>query len=160
MRILGIDPGLRCTGYGLIDFTGSRADIVQYGTIRTNADHSFAHRLQTIYDDISDVIDEYHPDEFAIEEAFYSKNAKTALQLGHVRGVAMLSAVHADLPVTEYSAKKIKMALTGRGGASKEQVQYMVTKRLRLSEPPKPMDVSDALACALCHQQQIHLQLQ
>lgn len=160
MRVLGIDPGLRCTGYGLIDFAGPRTDLVQCGTIRTDADRSFALRLQTIYDDIADVIDEYHPDEFAIEEAFYSKNAKTALQLGHVRGVAMLAAVHAGLLVSEYSAKKIKMALTGRGGASKEQVQFMVTKRLHLKDPPRPTDVSDALACALCHQQQIHLQMQ
>lgn len=159
MRILGIDPGLRCTGYGVIDVAGRRTGVVQCGTIRTNADHSFARRLQTIYDDISDIIREYEPDEFAIEEAFYSKNAKTALQLGHVRGVAMLAAVHTDLPVSEYSAKKIKMAITGRGGASKEQVQFMVTRMLGLKEPPKPMDVSDALACALCHQQQIHLQI-
>jgi len=157
MRVLGIDPGLRCTGYGLIDVLGTKCTIVQYGTIRTNANNPFAKRLQTVYDDITEVIQEYHPGEFAIEEAFYSKNARTALQLGHVRGVAMLAAMHAQLPVSEYSAKKIKMAVTGRGGATKEQVQYMVTSMLKLKTPPEPLDASDALACALCHQQQIQL---
>ncbi|MCF7803270.1 MAG: crossover junction endodeoxyribonuclease RuvC [Candidatus Marinimicrobia bacterium] len=159
MRVLGIDPGLRCTGYGIIDFTGRNSRVIQFGTIRTDAKNEFSRRIQTVYDDISDVIQEYTPDEFAIEEAFYSKNAKTALQLGHVRGVAMLAAMHASLPVTEYSAKKIKMAITGRGGATKEQVQFMVKNMLKLDEPPTPLDASDALACALCHQQQLQLSL-
>jgi len=159
MRLIGIDPGLRCTGYGIIDCHGSQPQLVQYGTIKTNSNDSFARRLQTVYDDISEIFEEFHPDEFAIEEAFYSKNAKTALQLGHVRGVAMLAAMHAGVPVNEYSAKKIKLALTGRGGASKEQVQYMVTNILRLRKPPEPKDASDALACALCHQQQTTLQI-
>lgn len=157
MRVLGIDPGLRCTGYGIIDFAGSKTRVIQYGTIRTNAENSFPRRIQTVYDDISEVITEYSPDEFAIEEAFYSKNAKTALQLGHVRGVAILAAMHTGLPVSEYSAKKIKMAVTGRGGASKEQVQFMVKNMLELSTLPTPLDASDALACALCHQQQLQL---
>lgn len=159
LRVLGIDPGLRCTGYGLIDFAGSKIRVIQYGAIRTNADNPFPRRIQTVYDDISEVIQQYEPDEFAIEEAFYSKNAKTALQLGHVRGVAMLAAMHYTLPVTEYSAKKIKMAITGRGGATKEQVQFMVKNMLGLSEPPTPLDASDALACALCHQQQLQLKI-
>lgn len=160
MRIIGIDPGLRCTGYGIIDVKGQKAKVVQYGAIRTNADHQFSKRLKTVYHDIVEVIQQYHPDEFAIEEAFYSKNAKTALQLGHVRGVAMLAAEHQGLPVTEYAARKIKMAITGRGGATKEQVQYMVTNLLKLKEPPSPLDASDALACALCHHQQLHLSIQ
>jgi len=160
LRVLGIDPGLRCTGYGLIDFAGSKSRVVQYGTIRTDTNNSFPRRIQTVYDDILDVIQQYEPDEFAIEEAFYSKNAKTALQLGHVRGVAMLAAMHSKLPVTEYSAKKIKMAITGRGGATKEQVQFMVKNMLDLSEPPTPLDASDALACAICHQQQLKFKIQ
>lgn len=159
MRILGIDPGLRCTGYGLIDIKGQQSKLIQYGAIRTNADLPFARRLQTVYDDISEVIQEYSPDEFAIEEAFYSKNARTALQLGHVRGVAMLAAMHGGLPVSEYAARKIKMSITGRGSASKEQVQYMVVNLLHLEKPPTPLDASDALACALCHQQQLHLSM-
>jgi len=159
MRVVGIDPGLRCTGYGVIDFVGSNPRVIQYGTIRTNADNAFARRLQTVYDDIMEMLGIYNPDEFAIEEAFYSKNAKTALQLGHVRGVSMLAAMHTGIPVSEYSAKKIKMAITGRGGATKEQVQYMVTNILKLTDPPEPKDASDALACAICHQQQIQLSL-
>jgi len=158
MRIVGIDPGLRCTGYGIISVRGKNLSVVQYGTIRTNSHHSFSRRLQTVYDDITEVLEIYSPDEFSIEEAFYSKNARTALQLGHVRGVAMLAAVHADIPVAEYSARKIKMAITGRGGASKEQVQFMVTRLLNLQDPPTPTDASDALACAICHQQQIQVQ--
>ncbi len=157
MRLIGIDPGLRCTGYGIIDFTGKNPTLVQYGTITTESKDSFSRRLQTVYDDVSEILREYHPDEFAIEEAFYSKNARTALQLGHVRGVAMLAAMHAQVPVSEYSAKKIKLALTGRGSATKQQVQYMVATLLNLQNPPQPVDASDALACALCHQQQIHL---
>ena len=159
MRIVGIDPGLRCTGYGIIDIKGKQPVVVQFGTIRTNSNDSFAHRLQTVYDDVAEVLDQYTPTEYAIEEAFYSKNARTALQLGHVRGVAMLAAVHEGIPVTEYSAKKIKLAITGRGGASKEQVQFMVTRLLKLREPPEPIDASDALACALCHHQQIQLEV-
>lgn len=159
MRLIGIDPGLRCTGYGIIEFTGKHTTLIQYGTITTDSGHSFSRRLQTVYDDVSDVLWEYHPDEFAIEEAFYSKNARTALQLGHVRGVAMLAAMHARVPVSEYSAKKIKLALTGRGSSTKEQVQYMVKTLLNLKDPPQPVDASDALACALCHHQQIQLQV-
>ncbi len=159
MRVLGIDPGLRCTGYGVVEFKGSKSKVIQFGTIKTDATNSFARRLQTVYDDISEVIQIYSPDEFAIEEAFYSKNARTALQLGHVRGVAMLAAVHEDMPVTEYSAKKIKMAITGRGSATKQQVQYMVTHILKLADPPEPKDASDALACAICHQQQVQLSI-
>lgn len=159
MRIVGIDPGLRCTGYGIIDIRGKQPVVVQFGTIRTNSKDSFAHRLQTVYDEVAEVLDQYTPTEYAIEEAFYSKNARTALQLGHVRGVAMLAAVHEGIPVTEYSAKKIKLAITGRGGASKEQVQFMVTQLLKLREPPEPVDASDALACALCHHQQIQLEV-
>jgi crossover junction endodeoxyribonuclease RuvC len=159
MRLVGIDPGLRCTGYGIIDYERSHPTVVQYGTIRTKKMNSFPERLQVIYDDITEMLGIYKTDEFAIEEAIYSKNARTALQLGHVRGVAILAAMHANIPVNEYSAKKIKMALTGRGSATKEQVQYMVTNILNLDKIPGPTDASDALACAICHQQQIRFSI-
>lgn len=108
-------------------------------------------RLKLIFDRLTDVIDHYHPDEFAIETAFYGKNAQSALKLGHARGVAMLAAVMRELPTTEYSPREVKKAVVGTGAASKDQVQYMVKAMLGMKTAPKFYDTTDALAVALCH---------
>jgi crossover junction endodeoxyribonuclease RuvC len=108
-------------------------------------------RLEAIYDGLETVIDRYAPDEFAIETAFYGKNAQSALKIGQARGVAMLAAVHRELPTSEYAPRAVKKAVTGNGGATKEQVQYMVRSILKLRTAPKELDASDAVAVALCH---------
>jgi crossover junction endodeoxyribonuclease RuvC len=107
--------------------------------------------LKQIYDRLCKIIDQYHPDEFAIETAFYGKNAQSALKLGHARGVSILAAVNFQIPTTEYSPREVKKAVTGNGAASKQQVQFMVKAQLKLREVPKFFDASDALAIALCH---------
>ena len=108
-------------------------------------------RLKRIYDRLSDIIGRFHPDEFAIETAFYGKNAQSALKIGHARGVSILAAVNSEIPTAEYSPREVKKAVTGNGAASKQQVQFMVQKQLHLRETPHYFDASDALAVALCH---------
>jgi crossover junction endodeoxyribonuclease RuvC len=121
------------------------------GTIKNSSDQSMPLRLKRIYSELRAVIDRYHPDEFAIESAFYGKNAQSALKLGHARGVAILAAVESEIPTTEYSPREVKKAVVGNGAASKEQVQYMVKSMLRLSSAKMLHDTSDAIAIAICH---------
>ncbi|MEZ4483408.1 MAG: crossover junction endodeoxyribonuclease RuvC [Syntrophotaleaceae bacterium] len=150
MRILGIDPGSRITGYGLIDKQGNRLLHVDNGAISTRSDAELADRLQIIYHDLQKVIAEYAPDAVAIERVFVAKNAQSALKLGHARGAAMLAGVNAGLPVAEYSALEVKSAVVGYGRADKQQVQQMVRMLLKLPEIAQE-DASDALAVAICH---------
>ena len=157
MIILGVDPGTLATGYGVIAApAGGRVELVACGAIRNGGDQAMPERLKRIYASLAEVIAQYRPDEFAVETAFYGKNAQSALKLGQARGVAMLAAVNADIPVCEYSPREVKKAIVGNGSASKEQVQYMVKTLLMLKEPPRPLDVSDALAVAICHLQRRH----
>ena len=149
-RILGIDPGSRITGYGIIDVDGDRAAVATFGVIKTGAGE-FPQRLGVIFNAVRDLIDEFHPDEFAIENVFVSKNAASALKLGQARGAAICAAIARDLPVAEYSPRSVKQAIVGRGGADKVQVQHMIGVLLRLAEMPAE-DAADALAVALCHQ--------
>jgi len=157
MRILGLDPGIRCTGYGIIAVHGRQPTLVDYGTITPPVDASMGERLSVLYDDLAQLIDMSKPDEFAIEATFYGVNVKSALILGQARGVALLCAAHHRLPAAEYAPRKVKLATTGNGRAAKEQVRYMVQRILNMDHPPQPMDASDALAVALCHHQQSSL---
>ena len=157
MRVMGIDPSIRVTGYGIIDFVDGKTLLVDFGTIKPPTDADTATRLAILYDDITELIKTHQPDELAIEEVFYGVNAKSVLMLGQARGAAMLCAAHHHLPVGEYAARKVKLAATGSGRASKEQVQFMVQRQLQMSEPPQPHDAADALAVALCHHRQLRL---
>jgi len=149
IRILGIDPGSRVTGFGVIDVAGNRVTYVASGCVRT-ADGSLPERLKTIYEGISEVVRSYQPLEMAIENVFMQKNAASALKLGQARGAAICAVVTQAIDVHEYSPTQIKQAVVGRGHADKAQVQHMVTALLKLPEIPQA-DAADALACAICH---------
>ncbi len=151
MRILGVDPGTLFTGYAVIEGIGSRLGILKCDVIKNTSKDSLPLRLKKIYDSLVEVIDEYIPDEFAIETAFYSKNVQSTLKLGHARGVSILAAVNKQIPTAEYSPKEIKKSVVGIGSASKEQVRYMVCSLLRTKLLSKSLDISDAIAVALCH---------
>ena len=151
MRVLGIDCGTECTGYGVVDLDGrDRLGCVSFGGIRLPARDSLPIRLSTVFGRLSSLIQEFQPDRVAIEEVFYSVNAKSALKLGQVRGVAMLAASSQKLQVGEYAPLTIKLSVVGYGRAEKEQVQMMVARLLRLEQIPEPADAADALAIAIC----------
>jgi crossover junction endodeoxyribonuclease RuvC len=147
--ILGIDPGSRITGYGVIQQKGSKCNYIASGCIRTKGD-VLAPKLGMIFNGISEIIQQYQPSEFAIEQVFMAKNPDSALKLGQARGAAIVAATQADLYICEYSARQIKQAVSGTGGASKEQVQQMVMQILALSGRPQA-DAADGLAVAICH---------
>lgn len=150
MRIIGIDPGTRITGYGLVEKIGNRLVHIDNGAIYTRADAPLSDRLKTIYNELCRVIADYSPALMAVERIFVAKNALSALKLGHARGVAMLAGVNAELPVAEYTAVEVKKAVVGYGKAAKPQVQQMVKVLLNLPEIAQE-DASDALAVAICH---------
>jgi crossover junction endodeoxyribonuclease RuvC len=152
MRVLGIDCGTECTGYGVVEMLedgGLRC--LDCGGIRLSTRESLPLRLATIFDRLGAVIFQHQPRQVAIEDVFYAVNVKSALKLGQVRGVAMLAASSAGLEVSEYSPLTIKSAVVGYGRAEKQQVQQMVTRLLNLAEVPQPNDAADALAIAICH---------
>ncbi len=153
--ILGVDPGSSVTGYGVIETVKGETSLIDYGTIQTDRGCSPEGKLKRIYDGLSKIIRKTGPDEFAIEKAFYSKNARTAMVMGQVRGVAILASAQARIAVAEYSPREIKQSIVGSGGASKSQVQFMVKNLLSLRETPEPEDAADALAVALCHAQKV-----
>ncbi len=148
-RILGIDPGSRATGYGVIDVAGGKCVYVASGCIRTT-EGEFAGRVGEIYSGVTTLIAEHAPDAAAIEQVFMARNASSALKLGQARGAAIAALVSAGLPVAEYAARRVKQAVTGTGAATKGQVQHMVCRLLRLSASPSA-DAADALAIAICH---------
>ncbi|WP_017445955.1 crossover junction endodeoxyribonuclease RuvC [Gayadomonas joobiniege] len=147
--ILGIDPGSRITGYGIIKQRGNKLEYIASGCIRMPAG-DLADRLNIIYNGVSQLSQQYKPTEFAIEQVFVAHNAGSALKLGQARGAAIVAATQANLPVAEYSARQIKQAVVGKGAADKSQVQHMVTSLLELSGRPQA-DAADALAVAVCH---------
>ena len=153
MRILGVDCGSRVTGYGIIDTQGADYCFVDCGAIRSREKDALANRLQVIHKGLREVIENHKPDVAVFESVFHSANVQSALKLGHARGVSMVTAADAKLPVFEYSALEVKSAVTGYGRAEKSQVQQMVRSLLRLREAPEPHDASDALAVAICHAQ-------
>jgi crossover junction endodeoxyribonuclease RuvC len=151
MRVLGIDCGTECTGYGVVELdTRDVLHCVCFGGIILSRQKPMAERLCTIFDKLSRMIEEHRPDQVAIEDVFYAVNVKSALKLGQARGVAMLAAAAQRVPVTEYAPLSIKSAVVGYGKAEKEQVQMMVARLLRLEEIPQPADAADALAIAIC----------
>ncbi|MCK4778141.1 MAG: crossover junction endodeoxyribonuclease RuvC [Actinomycetia bacterium] len=151
MIILGIDPGTASTGFGLIDYDGSRIELKEFGCIRTGSKMHLSERLRIIYEKISGIINEFEPEIVVIEQLFFNTNAKTALAVGQARGVAMLAAALSEKEVQEYTPLQVKQALVGYGRAHKKQVQYMVRSILKLNFTPKPDDAADALGLAICH---------
>ena len=151
MRVLGIDPGSETTGWGVIDARPREQLLVNYGVVRSSAGDRFAARLMKISNELEAVIARYKPDVCSIEETFYAVNVKTALKLGHVRGVALLAAERAGLEIYEYSPRLVKQTVVGYGAAEKHQVQEMVRILLKLQSTPQPHDAADALAIAICH---------
>ncbi len=149
--MIGIDPGTAITGWGVIEGDGQDLKMIAGGAVTTAAGTPLPQRLQIIYRELTDIVAEWQPETSAIEELFFSKNAKTALVVGHGRGVAMLALANAELPVAEYKPLEVKQAITGHGGADKKQMQQMVKLLLGLAEVPRPDDVADALAVAICH---------
>jgi len=151
MIILGIDPGIAIVGYGIIECSGNSFKALEYGAIITEAGTPFPDRLKIIYEEMSCIIEEYNPEDLAIEELFFNKNVKTAIKVGQARGVEVLAAVNKGLGIYEYTPLQIKQGVVGYGRAEKAQVQEMVKMLLNLKAIPKPDDVADALAVALCH---------
>lgn len=151
MRILGIDPGIAIVGFGVVDKNGNRYSTVEYGAITTPAHTPLENRLKTVYDEMTLLFANFRPDAMSVEELFFNSNAKTAIAVGQARGVIILSAVENGVPIYEYTPLQVKQALTGYGRASKMQIQQMMRTMLGLSEIPKPDDVADALAIAVCH---------
>ena len=151
MRILGVDPGSKTTGYGVIDSDGRHYSLIEYAAIRVSPTAAFAERLLTITQRLEEVISRLTPQACVVEETFYALNVQSALKLGHVRGAILVCAARAGLQVFEYSALEIKSALVGYGRAVKHQVQEMVRVLLGLKTAPAPLDASDALAAAICH---------
>jgi len=151
MRVLGVDPGLGITGFSIMDTKRNQTHLSAYGTIKPKPKDSLPKRLNYLFEEMNKILDQFSPDVMAIEDAFYSKNVKSTMTLGQARGSLILAAAQADIPVHEFAPRKVKMSVCGNGAASKEQVSYMVTQILKLKEPPKPLDVSDAMAVGLCY---------
>ena len=151
MKILGIDPGIAIMGYGVVEFDGNKVKVIENGVITTSSKTKTPERLNILYDNLDEIISEFKPDEFAIEELFFNQNVKTAITVGHARGIQVLCAQKNNLPIYEYTPLQIKQAITGYGRATKSQMQKTVTTLLNLKEIPKPDDAADALAVALCH---------
>jgi crossover junction endodeoxyribonuclease RuvC len=152
MLVLGIDPGIAITGYGLIQQGDQNEYVcVDYGVISTQSSLPDADRLSILYDSLTAVIQKHHPDTSAVEKLFFQKNVKTALSVGQARGVAMLTLAQAHLPIMEYTPNEVKQTVCGYGSAGKAQVQQMVQTLLNLDVLPKPDDAADALAVAICH---------
>jgi len=150
-RILGIDPGFGTLGYGLIDVSGSKVSLVGYGAIQTKPGEPIPNRLLKIYDRLHEIVEEYRPDEAAIEELFFFRNVTTAIQVGEARGVVLLVLKQLNVPIFEYTPHQVKQSVTGYGRSEKGQIQRVMKKFLGMSETPKPDDAADALAVAWCH---------
>jgi crossover junction endodeoxyribonuclease RuvC len=149
--ILGIDPGLANTGWGVIEQSGPRSRCIAYGCVTTRANEQLAQRLSAIHDGIVEVIERYAPAECAVESVFFGSNAKSAFATGQARGVALLATADSCIELAEYSPVQIKSVITGSGTADKQQIQYMVRALLNLDHEPKPDHCADALAAAICH---------
>ena len=149
-RLIGIDPGIIITGFCVLDFFKSKTKLVAYGTIKPPKKDRLERRLMYLYDEVLSVISKFYPAIMVIEDSFYSKNVKSAIVLGQARSVIMLAGAKSKIDIYEFAPRKIKQSLCGNGSATKEQVQYMVTQILKLKEIPEPIDITDAMAVALC----------
>lgn len=151
MIIIGMDPGLAISGYGIIEYVGNKFNLIEYGAVITDAKMPFPKRLEKIYLSYLDMIDKFKPDAIAVEELFYNKNVKTAIAIGEARGVHLLAGQIKNIPLYEYTPLQIKQGICGYGRADKKQVQEMVKLFLNLKEVPKPDDAADGVAVAICH---------
>ncbi|MGO1368066.1 MAG: crossover junction endodeoxyribonuclease RuvC [Senegalia sp. (in: firmicutes)] len=151
MRIFGIDPGIAIVGYGIVDYVGNNFKVIDYGVITTPSTMSPQARLKCVYDELTEILKQSNPDCVAIEELFFNKNVKTAIQVGQARGVEILAAMNQDIEIFEYTPLQVKQGVVGYGRATKKQVQEMVKILLNLKEIPKPDDAADALAVAISH---------
>jgi crossover junction endodeoxyribonuclease RuvC len=149
--ILGMDPGTSVMGYGVIRVQGKNLNLVQYGVIHLSKYANHELKLKKIFDRVVGIIEDFEPDEVALEAPFYGKNVQSMLKLGRAQGVAMAAALSKEIPISEYAPKKVKQSVTGNGNASKEQVSNMLKTILKFDITPKMLDASDALAVALCH---------
>ena len=156
MNILGIDPGVAILGWSVIEKSAGEAALKSYGCIRTSAGQPLTSRLMQIFDDLAELLRRHRPEAVAVEALLFAKNARALAHVGHTRGVILLAAGQAGVRVYEYAPRQIKLALTGFGGADKNQVQAMVQRVLGLDEVPRPDDAADAVAIALCHAQYAH----
>ena len=150
-RVIGVDPGLTITGFGILDYKGGQIRTVAFGTIKPPVKESLPNRLEYLNSHMTELLEKFEPNAFAIEDTFFSQNVKSALLLGQARGVLLLAAASKGIPSMDYAPRKVKQSVVGNGAADKTQVQYMVQQILKMDEPPKPLDVSDALAIGLCH---------
>lgn len=151
MRIIGIDPGYAIVGFGILDYTGNKFSVIEFGAITTPAGQPFEQRLKTIYDDLTYVLDKYKPQTMAIEKLFFNTNQKTVIDVAQARGVINLCAIQNDVEISEYTPLQVKQSVVGYGRAEKKQVQELTRQILCLKEVPKPDDTADALALAICH---------
>ena len=151
MRVLGIDPGSQTLGWGVVEGSGLKYSVVDFGTVKSSPRESFSKRVLKMFEGIEIVIEKFQPDVLSVEEAFFATNVKVALKLGQVRGVVLLAGEKAGLEIAEYSPRLIKQTVVGYGNAEKHQVQEMVRILLRLKNKPEPHDAADALAIAICH---------
>jgi len=152
--ILGLDPGTNVMGYGIILIRGSQMTVVQFGVINMGKYGAHALKLKKIFERVLALVDEYKPDDVALEAPFFGKNIQSMLKLGRAQGVAMSAALYREVPITEYAPKKVKQSVTGNGNASKEQVAKMLMQLFSIKELPKLFDATDALAVAVCHHYQ------
>lgn len=157
MRVLGVDPGTATTGYAIVVEEEGRLQAVALGVVTTPAKMPLPARLQQIYRDLGQIVEMHRPDAAAVEELFFSRNARTAMSVGHARGVTLLALVNAGLPIAEYTPMQVKQAVTGYGNADKHQVQEMVRMLLNLAEVPRPDDAADAAAVAICYLHRVRL---
>lgn len=151
MIVLGVDPGTRTTGYGVVSAADRKATLVECGAIHTTGKRSLAERLLEIFQGLTAVVDRARPDVLCVEGVFHGRNVRTTIVLGHARGAVLLAAAARGIPVAEYSPAEVKSVVAGSGIASKDQVAFMVQKHLSLEEPPAPQDAADGVALALCH---------
>lgn len=149
--ILGVDPGTQVAGYGIIAVKGGVMSMMQYGVVQLTKYSTYQLKLQKLYETIVRLIDEYHPDEMAIEDPFFGKNVQVMLKLGRAQGVVMAAALSRNIPIVEYAPRRIKQSVTGNGNATKDQVSQMVGHLLKETLDPKFFDATDALAIAICH---------
>lgn len=152
--ILGLDPGTNVMGYGIILISGPQLRLLQFGVIHLSKYETHELKLKKIFERVLGLVDEFNPDEVALEAPFYGKNVQSMLKLGRAQGVAMSAALHREVPIVEYAPRKVKQSVTGNGNASKEQVARMLMSILGMKELPKLLDASDAVAVALCHHYQ------
>lgn len=157
MKILGIDPGTVVMGYGVIEYEGDESTLVDFGAITVPKQSEFSQRISQIYDELLKVIRKHHPDTIAVEQPFVARNVRSAMAIGRAQAIALLAAAQCGIPAFEYTPAQVKQRIANYGASSKEQIQEMVRLELGMKETPHPNDAADALAVALCHVREVHL---